>query len=175
MRTFLAGFGQRATMLAHFVESQVTDKRLAFVDQLDRPVVQLVKIIRGKKLSVLPVKSQPTDIGFDCINIFLFFLAGIRVVETEVAFAVVFLGQAKIQADALGVPDVQVAVGFGWKPRVNAAIPFSGLQIGFDDLLDKVERLFGLDIRRFAGIVTMGIHGLSVLILVKLALPTQSA
>ena len=42
-------------------------------------------------------------------------------------------------------------------------------------LLDKVERLLGLDIGRFAGIVTGGIHGLSVLILVKLASPSQSA
>ena len=35
------------------------------------------------------------------------------VVETQVALAAVFLGQAEVDADALGVADMQVAVGFG--------------------------------------------------------------
>jgi hypothetical protein len=53
------------------------------------------------------------------VDVFLFFLLGIGVVEAQVAHAAVFLRELEVQPDALGVADVQVAVGFGRKTHAN--------------------------------------------------------
>jgi hypothetical protein len=48
-------------------------------------------------------------------SVLLFFLLGVGVVKAHVADAAVVARQAEVQADALGVAHVQVAVGFGRK------------------------------------------------------------
>ena len=67
----------------------------ALLDQQDRPVVQLLKIIRGIAF-VGPVKSQPGDIALDGINIFLFFLGRICIVKSKVNRSAVFLTQTEV-------------------------------------------------------------------------------
>ena len=67
-------------------------------------------------------------------------LVGIGVVEAQVELAAVLLGEAEVQADALGVADVQIAVRLGRKPRVHAAAVLAGGAVGVDDLLDEVAR-----------------------------------
>jgi len=51
-----------------------------------------------------------------------------------------FIGQAEVDADRLGVPDVQIAVGFGRKARLHAAIVLVGLEVIDNDVADEVRR-----------------------------------
>ncbi len=46
-------------------------------------------------------------------------LAGVGVVEAQVAAAAELLGDAEVEADGLGVADVEVAVGLGGKARAH--------------------------------------------------------
>ena len=40
-----------------------------------------------------------------------------------------FVGEAEVQADGLGVADVQVSVGLGRETRLHAAFELVGLQV----------------------------------------------
>ena len=51
---FLAGFGQRAALLADFVADQIADVGLAGLDELNRPFVKLAEIIGGVEQPVAP-------------------------------------------------------------------------------------------------------------------------
>ena len=68
----------------------------------------------------IPVKAQPTH-GFENrVDVGLLFLFGVGVVEAKVAHAAVVARQPKVQADALGVTDMQIAVGLGREAGANA-------------------------------------------------------
>src|SRR5690606_4445380 len=56
----------------------------------------------------------------DGVDVFLLFLLGVGVVEAQVAHAAVLLRQLEVQPDALGVADVQVAVGLGREAGADA-------------------------------------------------------
>ncbi|EJT84048.1 hypothetical protein PPS11_27281 [Pseudomonas putida S11] len=91
------------------VGGKVADVGLATLDQLDRPVVQLVEVVGGVAHIAGPVEAQPLDITLDGVDVLLVFLGRVGIVETQVADAPEFLGQAEVDADRLGVTDVQVA------------------------------------------------------------------
>ena len=65
-------------------------------------------------------------------------LHGIGVVEAQVALAAELGGEAEVEADRLGVADVQVAVGLGREARVHAAAVLVGLQVFEDDVADEI-------------------------------------
>ena len=48
------------------------------------------------------------------------------------------LCQTKIEADRFGVPDVQVAVWFRRKARVDASFVLTGNEVFLNDLVDKI-------------------------------------
>jgi hypothetical protein len=78
-------------------------------------------------------QSKPSQLhGFlDGVDVLLLFLLGVGVVEAQVAGAAVGLRQAEVQADALGVADVQVAVGLGREARADARrVQRTGLVVG---------------------------------------------
>jgi len=60
-----------------------------------------------------PVEAQPPDVTLDGIDEFLLLLHRIGVVEAQVAAPAEFRCDPEVQADRLGVPDMQVAVRFG--------------------------------------------------------------
>ena len=59
------------------------------------------------------METEPLDVFFDGVDVFIVFFFGVGIVETQVAQAVVNICQTEVQADGFGVADVQVAVGFG--------------------------------------------------------------
>src|SRR5690606_33522404 len=61
----------------------------------------------------------------------------VGVVETQVAAAAELLGDAEVQADRLGVADVQVTVGFGREAGADRIVLAAG-QVVADDLPDEV-------------------------------------
>src|SRR5262249_8865062 len=67
-------------------------------------------------------------------------LLGVGVVEAEVTLAAVLLRQAEVQADRLGVADVQVAVGLGGEAGVDARAEAAAALFTLDVILDEVPR-----------------------------------
>ena len=152
VRAVLARRGQRAAIFAHLVAVQVADVGLAGLDQLLGPIVELAEIIRGVEHPLFPIEAEPADAVLDRVDVFHVLFAGIGIVEAQVALAAVVLGQAEVQADALGMPNVQVAVRLGRKARMDAAGVFAGAEVVFDDLLDEIQPALGLAART-AGII----------------------
>ena len=136
----LARLGQRAAVRAHLLGRQIADVGLAVLDQLDGPIVELLEVIGGVEQPIFPIAAEPADVVDDRIDVLLLFLGGIGVVEPQVELAAVLLGEPEVQADALGVADVQIAVRLGRKARVDAPAVLAGGPVGVDDLLDEVPR-----------------------------------
>ena len=116
-----ARLGERAAGFADLVGREVADVGLAGLDQLHGPLVNLLEIVRGVKQPVLPIEAQPADVLHDRIDVLDVLFAGVGIVEAEVAQAAELLGDAEVQADRLGVADVQVAVGLGRKAGIAPA------------------------------------------------------
>ena len=67
-----------------------------------------------------PVEAKPAHVPLDGLDVFLRLLDRIGVVEAQAAMAAEFLGDAEIEADRLGVADMEVSVGLGRKPGHDA-------------------------------------------------------
>ncbi len=59
------------------------------------------------------------QVSLDGVDILLLFLLRIGVVEAQVGLAAKLVRKAEINADGLGVADVQIAVGLRRKARLN--------------------------------------------------------
>ena len=70
-----------------------------------------------------------------------------------------FGGDAEVQADRLGVADVQVAVGFGREARAHGRLA-AGLDILADDLADEV--LYGCGVARHRALTVGGLQSSTV-------------
>ncbi len=138
IRAFLARLGQRATILANFFGTEIVDVRLAGLDQLHRPRVQLVEIIGGVEHAIAPVGAQPACVGDDRVDVLLLFLLGIGVVKAQVGLPAELFCQPEIQADRLRVTDMQVAVGLGRKAGLHASVVLVGLQVVEDNVANEV-------------------------------------
>ena len=51
-----------------------------------------------------------------------------------------FVRETEVQADRLGMTDVQVSVGLGRKARLHAALVLVGLQVFKNDVADEIRR-----------------------------------
>ncbi len=85
-----------------------------------------------------PVEAQPLDRGLDRILVLDILLDRIGVVEAQMADAAVLARQAEIQANRLGVPDVQIAVGLGREASDHSPAVFPASVILRDDLSKKI-------------------------------------
>ena len=84
-----------------------------------------------------PVETEPSDIAFDRVDVFLLLPGRVGVVEPQMATSAIFLRHAKIEADRLGMADMKIAVRFGRKPGYDFARP-PGVEIGLDDVADEI-------------------------------------
>ena len=87
--------------------------------------MELFKIIRGIEEPFVPAETQPAHVLLDGFHILHLLLAGIGVVEAQVAEAPVIGGNPEIDTDGFGMADVQVAVGFGRETGMDAALEFA--------------------------------------------------
>ena len=84
-----------------------------------------------------PAGDEPLDVlddGFDVLDVLL---RRIGVVHAEVAAAAVFAGDAEVEADGLGVADVEVAVGLRRETRDDLRVAFLG-NMGRNDVADEI-------------------------------------
>ena len=112
----------------------------------------------------MPRKTEPMHGINDRIDVFLFFLLRIGIVEAQVTTATIITGQTKVQADRLGVTKMQIAVrlrrkagpnprrvqrtsqllpGQPRRPRPTALRMLGSRQIGIDDVTDKIADRYG--------------------------------
>src|SRR5262249_51692165 len=87
-----------------------------------------------------PVETEPADVLLDRLDVLDVLLRRVRVVEAEIAAAAVLLRHAEVQADRLGVADVQVAVGLRREAREHTAAVAARRQILGDDRANEVEQ-----------------------------------
>src|SRR5262249_4352970 len=140
----LPGLGQRAAVRPYLVGAQAVHVGLAGLNQLYGVLVQRFEIVGGVEQFVAPVEPQPVDVFFDRLDVLDVFLGRVGVVEPQVAHAVVLQGDAEIEADRLGVADVEVAVRLRRKAGDDPPAVLVGLQVGGDDVTNKVRRRRGL-------------------------------
>ena len=88
-----------------------------------------------------PVEPEPADVGLDGVDVLLLFLHRVGVVEAQVAAAAELAGDAEVEADGLGVADVEVAVRLRGK-RVTIGLVPPLAKVGGDDLADEVAALW---------------------------------
>ena len=77
------------------------------------PVIKPLEVIGCMVDRGAPVKTEPMDIPLNGVDVFLLFLDRVGVVKSQVALARELLGDTEIQADGLGVTDMQIAIGLG--------------------------------------------------------------
>ena len=85
-----------------------------------------------------PVKTEPAQVFLNGLHVFSGFLARIGVVKAEMADPVVLLGDTEVEADGLGMADVQEAVGLRRESGDDVAV-LAGFEVFGDDLADEVE------------------------------------
>ena len=111
------GRGQRAAVLADLVRREVVDVGIPRPDEMDRPRVELLEVVRGEVEVLAPVEAQPADVRLDRVDELEFLLDRVGVVEAQVAATAELARDAEVEADRLGVADVEVAVGLGREAR----------------------------------------------------------
>ena len=137
----LARCGNSTAALANLVEGLVVDICQAFLNQELGPLVELLEIVGGIVL-LGPVEAQPVDVFLDGVYILCVFLHGVGVVETQVGLAAVLLCQSEINADRLGMADVQVAVGFRRKTGLDGGV-LALAQALLDNLFKEIQLPLG--------------------------------
>ena len=138
------GLGERAAVLAGLVGREVVHVRLPGADQLLRPLVEPAEVVAREVEMRAPVEAEPVDVARDGVHVLLALLGGVGVVEAQVAAAAQLLGQAEVEADRLGVADVQVAVGLGGKAGDHGPGEAAGLEVLQDGLPDEMGGFGGL-------------------------------
>jgi hypothetical protein len=175
-----AGLAEIAAARAHLLGRLLVHVGVAGLDEVLGRAVHEAEVVAGVvqvlvAVRVLPVEAEPVHGVDDAVHVFLVFLLGVGVVEAQVAHAAVVARQAEVQADALGVTHVQVAVGLGREARADfrgvhragalvgrvagAAGPAVACmralgQVGFDDLAQEVAGFDGIR----AVVVDWGAH-----------------
>ncbi len=140
MRAVRARLGHRAARLANLGFRQIVDVGPAAANEQNRPVVELLEVVRGMARLTGPLETEPVDVVLDRFDVPRIFGLGIRVVEAEIADAVEFLRDPEVEADRLRVTDVEIPVGFGWEPRDHTRVD-AARNVFADDRPDEIRRL----------------------------------
>ena len=88
---------------------------------------------------MLPLKAQPADVCHDGVNVLGLFFFRVSIVKAQVGAAAELVGQTKIEADRLGMSNVQVPIGLGRKARPHTSTVLVALQVFDDDVADKIR------------------------------------
>ena len=150
---FLPGGGKvAAIVVVPLLRGEVADVGFAAADQLLRALIHFLEVIARIVEVFAEVEAEPAYVVDDRLLVFGVLLGRIGVVEAEVTEAAVLLSDTEIQADRLGVADVEIAVGLGGKAGDHPAAEQVGFLVVLDHLADEIERLVSV----FNGIVHDG-------------------
>jgi len=138
MGAVLARLGQRAAIAADLLRAEVVHVGQALLDQTHGAGVELLEVVGRVAQPVAPVKAQPVHVLADRVRVFDIFLDRVGVVETQVARAAVLFGHAEVEADRLGMADVQVAVGLRREARVDLTTVLARGEVALDPAADEI-------------------------------------
>ena len=135
-----ARLGQGPSVGPDLVGAEVADEGQPLLDQSHGALVHLIEIVRRPK-PVLPLKAQPSYIFFDGVHILHVFLDRVGIVIPQITSAVVLLRCHEVQADGLGVTNMQVAVRLRRESRQNLVSVLAVFQILVNNIVDKICHL----------------------------------
>ena len=107
----------------------VVHVREAGADQMLGPLVELLEVVAGVD-RLARLEAQPANVVDDRVDVFGLLGDGVGVVEAQLAQPAELVGDAKVDADCLGVPDVEIAVGFGREPGLHTTAECTLLDVG---------------------------------------------
>ena len=136
VRAVLSRFCQSTSVLSDFVRVKIINIRLAFFNKFNRTFIKEVEII-GSKINIVPLKAEPLNILFDCVNIFGVLFRWVCIVHTKITYAVVFFLNAEINANCLCVSNMEIAVWLGRKTGLDTVIN-ALFQILIDEILNEI-------------------------------------
>lgn len=84
---FFSRLGERAAGGADLLGILVIHVGFSLADEMLCPFVNLIEVAGCKEKIIAPVKAEPADIVLDGVDVFRLFLAGVGVVESQVAAA----------------------------------------------------------------------------------------
>ena len=87
--------------------------------------------------TILPIEPKPADIFFYGLLVFFFLFDWIGIVEAEIAFPSIITSDSKVQADRLGMSDMQITVRL-WRISGEDFRNFSRPDICADYISNKV-------------------------------------
>ena len=116
-----ARLSERAAVCANFICRQVVHIGLAQFDQAHGTFIDKIEIVGGI-VEVIPLKAEPLDVLQNRIDILRILFYGVGIVEAEIAFAAVFHSGGEIDADRLGMADVQIAVRLRGEARLHMVV-----------------------------------------------------
>ena len=124
-------------MGANLLGGEVVHVGVAALDQMLGPRVEALEMVGGEIEMAAPVEAEPAHVLHDRLDELVLLLGGVGVVEAHVAAPAELLRHTKIEADRLGVPYVQIAVGLGREARHHLVMPPGG-QVGADHRPNEV-------------------------------------
>ena len=139
--------------VADFVGGLVVDVGETLADEHEGELVHLREVVGGVADIAVPVVAEPVDVLLDGLDEGGVLLDGVGVVHAEGGLAAEFLGDAEVDAEGLGVSDVEAAVGLWGEacPDV-AALVLAAAEVFGDNVTDKVaggvrRRIGGVGLR----------------------------
>ena len=102
VRTFYSGLCRSTFLGGNFLRSLFVNISLAFFNKANGKVPQLLEVV-GSIIFVSPLISQPLNVFLYCFYIFYIFLGRVCIVEAQVAYTSIFLGDTEVHADGLSV------------------------------------------------------------------------
>ena len=120
-----AGPGERAAVFAHFLAGLIVHIGYALADEAAGDLIELLKEVGGE-MQFVPGKAQPFDVVLYVFDEHRVLLGGVGVVKAQVALAAVFFRDAEVDAQGLGVADVQKAVRLGREARAHVVVATAG-------------------------------------------------
>ena len=138
VRTVDTRFARTASTASDLFQTQTADIGFVVANQLLSPLIDLFEVVRCIEQTIFPVKTEPSNVVHDRIDVLHLFFFRVGVIKSQVALSAVLFGNSEVETDRFGVSDVQIAVRFRRKTSVNTTVPFSGFHIFVNDLTNKV-------------------------------------
>ena len=136
-RAIFTRLSQSATVFARLIRTQIAHIGFALFNQVYRPGMQLVEVIGGIAHLSGPLKTQPANIIFDGVDVFLILFFRVGVIETQIADTAELLRNTKVQANGLSMTNMQITI---WLRREagNHRRYATSIQVILNDLGNKV-------------------------------------
>ena len=115
--TGLPGDGGSALLGGDCFGGLLVDIGPAGLNAPQRKIPKFLEIVGGID-ELRPFETEPFDVLLDGLDIFRVLFLGVGIVHAEITHPAVLLGYAKVDGYGLGVPDMEIAVGFGGETRL---------------------------------------------------------